>query len=125
VARLDQDPFVNIAENQDRSAEISERGLSATLIPAQFPGAFCEAAVSSLVATALCRSEEIIRRQGKAQTEAVLAIGREFIAVKELLPSDEFGPWLRREFDLAEETAGAYMAAARKIAADPTSDKKC
>jgi hypothetical protein len=92
---------------------------SGTVIPAQFPIPFCDAAVTPEVLTALQQCAELIRRLGQQQTEAILAISRELIAVKELLPFDQFGPWIRKEFGMADETASGYMAATREIPADP------
>jgi hypothetical protein len=92
---------------------------SGTVIPAQFPIPFCDDAVTPEVLTALEQSAELIRRLGQQQTEAILAIGRELIAVKELLPFDLLGPWIRKEFGMADETASGYTAATREIPADP------
>jgi hypothetical protein len=104
--------------------EMSDINAPIALIPAQFSTPFCDEAVAPEVATALRQSAERIRRLGEEQTEAILAIRRELIAVKELLPFDQFGPWIRKEFGMTDETAAAYVGAARKIAADPASCKK-
>jgi hypothetical protein len=104
--------------------EMSDINAPIALIPAQFPTPFCDEAVAPEVATALRQSAERIRRLGEEQTEAILAIRRELIAVKELLPFDQFGPWIRKEFGMTDEAAAAYMAATRQIAAHPTSGKK-
>jgi hypothetical protein len=95
-----------------------------SVIPVQFPKPFCDDAVTPEVLTALQQSAELIRRLGQQQTEAILAIGRELIAVKELLPFDQLGPWIRKEFGMTGDTASGYMAATREIPADPPSGKK-
>jgi hypothetical protein len=97
---------------------------SGTVIPVQFPIPFCDDAVAPEVLTALQQSAELIRRLGQQQTEAILAIGRELMAVKELLPFDQMGPWIRKEFGMTDEPASGYMAATREIPADRPSGKK-
>ena len=97
---------------------------SGTVIPAQFPIPFCDNGVTPEVLTALQQPAVLIRRLGQRQTEAILAIGRELMAVKELLPFDQLGPWIRKEFDMPDETASGYMAATQDIPADPPSSKK-
>ena len=94
-------------------------------VPAQFPTPFSEQAVPQEVASALRQAAERIRRFGEQQNKAILGIGRELAAAKEFLPSHHLlGPWIRKEFGMTDETAGAYLAAMLKMAADPASDNK-
>jgi hypothetical protein len=93
------------------------------VVPAQFPTPFSDQAVPQEVATALRQAAERIRRFGDQQNKTILAIGRELVAVEELLPSHLLGPWIRKEFGMTDETAGAYVAATRKIAADAASGR--
>jgi hypothetical protein len=104
--------------------EMSEINTPSALIPAQFPRPFREDMVTTEVAAVLRGSAELIRGLGQQQTEAILAIGKQLIAVQELLPDGELGPWIRKEFGMTDEAAAAYMAATRQIAAHPTSGKK-
>jgi hypothetical protein len=76
-------------------------------------------------AGALHQSAELIRRFEEQQTEARLAIGRELIAVGQLLPPDKFDAWIRGKLEMTDETACAYLVAANeKITADPADCNK-
>src|SRR5262252_7992883 len=97
---------------------------TATLIPAEFPTPFRDDAISPEVATALRRCAKRIRRFGEQQTKVILAIGRELIAANGLLPPDQLGSWIRKEFGMRDETANAYMAAGRRIATDQPSQPR-
>jgi hypothetical protein len=74
--------------------EMSEINTPSALIPAQFPRPFREDMVTTEVAAVLRGSAELIRGLGQQQTEAILAIGKQLIAVQELLPDGELGPWI-------------------------------
>lgn len=90
-----------------------------SLIPTQFPTAYCDEQLPSKEAAALRELAAHIRLRGAQQTEATLAIGRELIAAKERLSDDRFRAWIGKEFVMAEQTANSYIAVAEDATADP------
>src|SRR5579884_602105 len=58
-----------------------------------------------------------IRQQVRQTLEVVIAVGKDLIAVKQVLPRGSFGPWLRTEFGWAERTARNFMIVAQRFGA--------
>lgn len=90
-----------------------------SLIPPQFPTAYCDEQLPAEQASALRELAAHIKLRGAQQTEATLAIGRELIAAKERLSDDQFRAWIGKEFGMAEQTANSYIAVAEDATADP------
>lgn len=61
-----------------------------------------------------------IRESQHRFIEDVVAIGRNLIRVKDLLPHGEFGKWLGSEFAMSSRTAERYMQAAKAFGPNPT-----
>jgi hypothetical protein len=55
---------------------------------------------------------ERIRGSRETASEAVIAIGRELIAIKQRLDHGQFGRWLKAEFSMTARTANNYMRVA-------------
>jgi hypothetical protein len=56
-----------------------------------------------------------IRSRLKRTVEDVIAIGKQLIAVKELLPHGQFGEWLDQEFKMSDRSARNFMYAAEQF----------
>jgi Protein of unknown function (DUF3102) len=56
-----------------------------------------------------------ITAAGRRQVEAVFAIGRELINVKDKLGHGSFGRWLATEFEMSVATANRYMQVAARV----------
>jgi Protein of unknown function (DUF3102) len=82
---------------------------SGIAVAPQSPVAFSYEALSIEQETALQESAELIRTLGRQQTEAIVEIGRELMAVKERLPHGQFTAWLDAEFGMSDRTALNYM----------------
>jgi hypothetical protein len=96
------------------------KGPPTDLVPAQFPTPFSDQTVPQEVASASARLPNALDVLGTSKTMQSLRLA----GVKELLPSYLFGPWIRKEFGMTDETPSGYMAATREIPADPPSGKK-
>lgn len=69
------------------------------------------AEVAQQVQTAAQRIRLLVQRT----MEDILAVGQEFLAVKEALPHGQFKVWLRAEFDWTQRTAERFMAVAQRF----------
>src|SRR5947209_2063963 len=58
---------------------------------------------------------EHIRETVKSTIEDIIAVGNEFLTVKEALPHGQFTPWLRLEFGWTERHARNFMAVAEQF----------
>jgi hypothetical protein len=56
-----------------------------------------------------------IRQSLKRTIESIIEVGNDLIAVKEVLPHGQFGPWLRAEFAWTERTAQNFIAVAERF----------
>jgi len=78
----------------------------------------CTGLSSAQVAT-IDKAAATIRQHDRSAREAILAIGKELLIVKDLLGHGRFGEWLKAEFDWSEKTAQNYMSVARAFASAP------
>lgn len=61
--------------------------------------------------TALASAADRIRSLHRGAVGNIVAIGRELLSVKEMLPHGQFHPWLEAEFGMSPRSAQNYMAA--------------
>ncbi|TGQ79340.1 DUF3102 domain-containing protein [Mesorhizobium sp. M8A.F.Ca.ET.207.01.1.1] len=62
------------------------------------------------------KGRQLFKRGARLTAGEKIAVGRELLAKKGELPWGHFGPWLRGESGLREQTAHRYMRAAREAA---------
>lgn len=77
--------------------------------------AFDYAALQPAVALEVKAATQRIVVRMETMMEHAVAIGRDLISVKEILPHGQFGEWLETEFPLSAITAQRWMKAARYV----------
>ena len=81
--------------------------------PAEPSGDFDYARLDADVADIIRERTESIRVHGRRGIEAMLAIGDDLLAVKDILEHGQFSDWLAAEFDWSARTAERLMQVAR------------